>query len=72
MTQLQLTGEQARLVAASSDPVEVYDELGTRIGILQPTKESEIDLAVAKWRLASKDWYTTEEVVNLFNDSGQP
>ncbi len=63
MTRIVLTDEQAKVVAAATEPVPVCDARGNVLGFLNPVWTEE-DIAEAKKALAAGGpWYTTEQVL---------
>jgi hypothetical protein len=63
MTQIILSADQAQLVNAASDAVELRDDQGTLLGYVARSP-SETEVAEARRRLATDGpWHTTEQVL---------
>ncbi|MBW3599890.1 MAG: hypothetical protein KY475_21785 [Planctomycetes bacterium] len=67
MTQIVLTGEQAQIFMAATEPVEIRDETGNLLGIVaRGLREDEI--ALARERLQSDGpWISTRDVLEHLN-----
>ena len=64
MTQIILSDDQARVVHAARDAVEIRDQQGNLLGYVSPPP-SDVEIAEAKRRLKSDGpWYTTEQVTD--------
>lgn len=63
MSHITLNTQQARILAAASDPVEIRDEQGNLLGyVSRRTRDEEI--ALARQRLESNGpWVSTNEVL---------
>ena len=49
MVTIVLTAEQAKVLAGSRDPVELIDDAGTRLGIVErPLSDSEVETALTR------------------------
>ena len=49
MVTIVLTPEQAKVLAGSRDPVELIDDAGTRLGIVErPLSDSEVETTLAR------------------------
>ena len=71
MIQIVLSDEQAKVLQAATDAVEIRDSHGKLLGYISPPP-SDAELAAAKRRLESDGpWYTTDQVLDHLRSLGQ-
>ena len=72
MQHITLSDEQARVVAAARQPVQVRDSTGKTLGVIAPLLWTQEDIAQAKQVLAANEpGRTTEEVLKRLHALGQ-